>query len=107
MTVLLDPSIVSDLEACRTRLAKKATFEKAVADVKVIVQSHHAQFALPSAQAKLLDVTGRCMTLLKTRYTSPAFWRIGSELLAQCQVLSRLVHFLLVSLNTLSLLDSC
>ncbi|KAL0022010.1 hypothetical protein WJX77_005908 [Trebouxia sp. C0004] len=29
MTVLLDPSIVSDLEGCRARLDKKATSEKA------------------------------------------------------------------------------
>lgn len=86
MTVLLDPSVVQELENCRTRLAKKATFERAVADLQTIVQTHYVQFALPSAQSKLLDVLARCMTLLKTRYTSPAFWKTGSELLKQCEV---------------------
>ena len=86
MTVLLDPSVVADLENCRTRLAKKASFEQAVASIQTIVQNNGAQFALPDAQSKLLDVLARCMTLLKTRYTSTAFWRAGSELLVQCQV---------------------
>ncbi len=85
MAVLLDPSIVSDLEGCRARLAKKATFEKAVTELRQILQNHATQFAFPTVQAKLLDVLARCMTLLKTRYTSSAFWKAGSELLLQCQ----------------------
>ena len=87
MTVLLDPSIVSDLEGCRARLAKKATFEKAVTEIRQLLQINATQFALPTVQAKLLGVLARCMTLLKTRYTSSAFWKAGSDLLLQCQAI--------------------
>lgn len=85
MTVLLDPSMLSELESCRTRLSKKATFESAIADVCLLVKADHAQTALQPVQVKLLEVCARCMTLLKTRYTSSAFWKAGKDLISSCQ----------------------
>lgn len=86
MTVLLDPSMISELESCRTKLSKKATFESAIADVCLLVKANHAQAALQPVQVKLLEVCARCMTLLKTRYTSSAFWKAGKDLISSCQV---------------------
>ena len=86
MTVLLDPSILSDLETCRTRLGKKATFEKAIVDTCLILHTHTAQLEFAPVQSKLMEVCARCMTLLKARYTAAAFWRAGDEMLAECQV---------------------
>lgn len=86
MTVLLDPSILSDLETCRTRLGKKATFEKAIVDVCLILRTQTAQRALAPVHSKLMEVCARCMTLLKARYTSTAFWKAGDEMLAESQV---------------------
>lgn len=83
---LLDPSVLSDLEKCRTRLSKKATFESAIADACFLVRNNPAQSALPPVQVKLMEVCKRCMTLLKTRYTSSAFWTAGKGFLALCQV---------------------
>lgn len=85
---LLDPSVVTDLENCRTRLSKKATFESAVSDACLLVRKNQAQTALEPVQSKLMEVCTRCMTLLKTRYTSSVFWTAGKDLLALCQVTS-------------------
>ena len=86
MTVLLDPSVLSDLEKCRTRLSKKATFESAIAEACLVLRRSPAQTALAPVQVKLMEVCTRCMTLLKTRYTSAAFWTAGKDLFAMCQV---------------------
>lgn len=85
---LLDPSVVTYLERCRTRLSKKATFESAVADACLLIRKNQAQTALEPVQSKVMEVCTRCMTLLKTRYTSSAFWTAGKDLLALCQVKS-------------------
>ena len=101
MTVLLDPSVITDLQGCQTRLAKKATFEKAVTDIGHLIRNNAIQFALPTVQNKLLEVVARCMTLLKTRYTSSAFWKAGSDLLVECQVrLQRAMNVLACQTHT-------
>lgn len=86
MTVpLRESSIISYLEGCRTRLAKKATFEYAITEIKVLLDHSGVGLKLAAVQRKLVEVLARCMTLLKTRYTSSAFWKAGSDLLAKCQ----------------------
>ena len=69
MTVLLDPSIVSDLEGCRARLAKNATFEKAIKEVRQLLQNNPTQFALPAVQARcsgtLYDFAKNAIHLLR------------------------------------------
>lgn len=99
MTVpLRESSIISYLEGCRTRLAKKATFEYAITEIKVLLDHSGVGLKLAAVQRKLVEVLARCMTLLKTRYTSSAFWKAGSDLLAQCQVSlpHDMVHVLLL-----------
>lgn len=93
MTVLLDPSMLSELESCRNRLSKKATFENAIADIFLLVKANPAQTAQQPVQVKLMEVCARCMTLLKARYTSPAFWKAGRDLIASCQVSCTLYQF--------------
>ena len=88
MTMDLDPSLLTDIEKCRSRLSKKATFESAIAEACLLVRENPAQIALAPVQVKLMEVCARCMTLLKTRYTSAAFWMAGKEFLALCQVIS-------------------
>lgn len=83
---LVHASVIGELEACRGKLTKKATFETSLQEVVRLIQGQTPQFALPEIEQKLLEVSARCVTLLKTRHTSPAFWRAGSELLAAAQV---------------------
>lgn len=83
---LLDHSVLSDLEKCRTRLSKKATFESAIADACLLMRRNPAQVGLAPVQVKLIEVCTRFMTLLKTRYTSSAFWTAGKNFLALFQV---------------------
>lgn len=81
-------SVISDLEACRSRFTKKASFEAALQDVARLIRDRMAHFALPEVESKLLELLARCVTLLKTRYTSLAFWRAGSKLLETASVSS-------------------
>ena len=85
-STLVDNSLLSELDACRGKLTKKATFETSLKEVIRLMHQQTQQFALPEVEQKLLEVSARCVTLLKTRHTLPAFWRAGSELLAQAQV---------------------
>lgn len=83
---LLVASVIGELEACRNKLTKKATFETSLQDIARLIGEKTAQFALPEVEIKLLDVSARSVTLLKTRYTSPAFWRAVASMLATAQV---------------------
>lgn len=78
--------IIAGLEASRSKLTKKATFEAALQDMSEIIESKSAEFALSEVESKLVEVLARCVTLLKTRYTSLAFWRAASKLLEKAQV---------------------
>lgn len=77
--------ITTGLEASRSNLAKKATFEAALQDISEIIKSNPGQFALSEVESKLVEVLARCVTLLKTRYTSLAFWTAVSKLLETAQ----------------------
>lgn len=85
-SILLDPSVISELEGCRARLGKKATFEAALDDTAHIISGRSSQFSDTAVQSKLLDLLARSMTLLRTRHTSVAFWRAEQRLLAASKV---------------------
>ena len=65
-------------QGVKARLAKKATFEAAVAD---LVKALHASPAAASDPA-VAELIERSFTLLRTRYTAPGFWSAGRALYA-------------------------
>lgn len=75
-------SMISDIQA---RMCKRATFEAAVAELTTVLLRHARQQRMshgdtPTATATdqhEWDAVSRCAMLLRTRYTSPAFWRAG------------------------------
>ena len=70
------------LEDIKRRVSKKATFEDAVADLQKLLQEN---FSLVSQDA-VFDIMKRIMVLLRTRFTSPAFWRAGRGLYETAKV---------------------
>ena len=70
------------LEAIRTRLGKKTTFETAVADLLAFLYADPGIAASPEFQ----DIVQRSATLLKSRYTAPAFWTAGRRLYQAAKV---------------------
>ncbi len=65
-------------QVLRARLAKKATFEAALRDLQACIAADPAAACDPAVEA----LVGRSFTLLRTRYSSRAFWRAGRELYA-------------------------
>ena len=78
-------------QAVRARLAKKATFEAAVADLEKALRASPAAASEP-AIAELIE---RSFTLLRTRYTAPGFWNAGRALYASAAQASMLANSLL------------
>ena len=77
----------------RARLAKKATFEAAVAD---LVKALHASPAAATDPA-IAELIERSFTLLRTRYTAPGFWSAGRALYASGAQASQLANSLFTS----------
>ena len=71
-----------DLEDIRKRVSKKAAFEDAVADLKKLLGDNPRLIR----QDAVFDLLKRIMVLLKTRFTSPAFWRAGRALYETAKV---------------------
>ena len=71
-----------DLEDIRRRLQKKATFEAALADLQKQLRDNPTL----AGQDAVFDLIKRISTLLKTRYTSPAFWRAGRSVFETAKV---------------------
>lgn len=71
----------------KQRLERKVTFEAAVkqltCDVKALSPSDTPAAAAAAAE---LDLVPRVHTLLKARYSNPAFWKAGLELFRAVQV---------------------
>ena len=78
-------------QGVRARLAKKATFEAAVADLGKALRASPAAASDP-AIAELIE---RSFTLLRTRYTAPGFWSAGRALYASAAEVSQLASSLL------------
>ena len=71
-----------DLEDIKLRLSKKATFEIAVADLHKLLRDSPGLISQDAA----FDLIKRIMLLLRTRFTSPAFWRAGRGLCETAKV---------------------
>lgn len=71
-----------DLEDIKKRVSKKATFENAVADLQTLLRDN------PSfvSEDAVFDLIKRIMVLLRTRFTSPAFWGAGRNLYTTAKV---------------------
>lgn len=67
----------------KQRLERKATFEAAVKELTCAVQ---ALSAADSPTALNADLVARVHTLLKARYSNPAFWKAGLDLFKAVQV---------------------
>ena len=70
------------IEELRSRLAKKNTFEAALAGLESLLTSDQAISKAPAFQ----DAVQRSFTLLKSRYTAPAFWAAGRRLYLAAKV---------------------
>ncbi len=64
----------------RQRLERKATFEAAVKELTCAVKAAGTQADFHA------DLVARVHTLLKARYSNPAFWKAGLELFKAVQV---------------------
>ena len=71
-----------DLDDIKRRVSKKATFEDAVADLQKLLEDQLSHVS----QDAVFDLMKRIMVLLKTRFTSPAFWRAGRGLYETAKV---------------------
>jgi hypothetical protein len=60
--------------ALQKQLEKKATFESAVSSCIAALEQRQP------ASSELRSLLGRCMTLLRTRYSNPAFWTKARQL---------------------------
>jgi hypothetical protein len=74
--------MAADLEDIRKRVSKKVTFENALADLQTLLRDKPS-FVREDA---VFDLIKRIMVLLRTRFTSPAFWRAGRNLYIMAKV---------------------
>ncbi len=72
----------SCLQDVRQNLSKKATFEQALADLQQLLNDNPDLIQNPEYFA----VVQRSFTLLKSRYTAPAFWSAGRKLYQAVEV---------------------
>ena len=81
---LADPCISMGvhIEDLRVRLGRKNTFEAALVDLERLLTADQAISAAPAFQ----DAVQRSFTLLKSRYTTPAFWAAGRRLYLAAKV---------------------
>lgn len=77
-------------QGVRARLAKKATFEAAVADLEKALSASPAAASDPA----IAELVERSFTLLRTRYTAPGFWSAGRALYASALKASQLTSSL-------------
>lgn len=70
----------------KQRLERKATFETAVQELTSAVKALSSSDTPTAAAVSQLDLVPRVHTLLKARYSNPAFWKAGLELFRAAQV---------------------
>ena len=87
--LLLYRYMAVDLEDIRKRIQKKATFEAALADLQRQLRDDPTL----AGQDAVFDLIKRISILLKTRYTSPAFWRAGRSVFETAKVGDTLSSF--------------
>ncbi|KAK9839178.1 hypothetical protein WJX74_011021 [Apatococcus lobatus] len=71
------------------RLQKRSTFEVAASELLGLLRSEAAA-GLEQPSSDLFKALTRCRTILKTRFTSPAFWQSGRQLCVTVQELFKL-----------------
>lgn len=76
---------VDGLSDIVNRLQRRSTFESAVAELVGVLKSE-ASAGLDQPSADVLKALTRCRTVLKTRFTSHAFWQAGRQLCVTTQV---------------------
>ena len=77
-------TVVADIVAARARLAKRATFEVAISELCTIAEDRTA-ISSAGAQQELWGACCRAHQLLKSRYSSPPFWKAGQRLFISAQ----------------------
>ncbi|KNA10246.1 hypothetical protein SOVF_146120 [Spinacia oleracea] len=80
MTAKSDEELTNQLHQLRTQLNKKQTFESAVSSIKSLLLESYSAASLPT-QKVFYDVISRVATVLRTRYTFPAYLLAGAEVL--------------------------
>ena len=74
---------VARVSQIRSNLARKATFEKAVAEARAWAEADGRFATSPEA----VQLASRCIALLRSRYTSTAFWKASLDLFQVCMLL--------------------
>lgn len=69
-------ALATDVEAIRKGLSAKKTFVKATKQLSVLVAQAYLPAGKPGRDS-LFGAAQRVATLLKSRYTSPLYWRAG------------------------------
>lgn len=78
-------SVIADIAGAKARLSKRATFEAAANDLCSIANGPELEDG--GAQMDWWLACRRAHLLLKTRFTSPAFWNAGRRLFHAAQAL--------------------
>ena len=79
---------VSSLPEIIKRLHRRSSFEGAASELLHLLRSEAAA-GLEQPSADVFKALTRCRTILKTRFTSPAFWQAGGQLCDTAQVTTR------------------
>lgn len=77
--------LLTEIEA---QLKKKSSFEEGVTRLKDFLQCSFEESG-QDAREKAIRLVGRVHTLLRTRYSSLAFWKAGAELFNAAKVCTR------------------
>jgi E3 ubiquitin-protein ligase AIP2 len=77
------------LQGLREQLGKKQTFESAVCSAQSLFKYEFSDDCTTAIKEAWVALLQRCMTLLRTRFTSPAYWQAGYNLFTQAQVRPR------------------
>ncbi len=81
--------MIAGMEDIRRRLGKKSTFESAVTDLLRALHDDPRNVNRDDFN----DCVQRSFTVLRSRYTAPAFWSAGKKLYEAVQVTPVLVYF--------------
>lgn len=74
--------MAATLDEIKERMSKKATFEIAVTDLQNLLGDKPSVVS----QDAVFDLLKRVMVMLRTRFTSPAFWKAGRSLYETAKV---------------------
>lgn len=75
-----------DLKDIEKRLKSQKTFESALRELQAFVVAKNRVSLNQEFDAPLQHINRRVMVLLRSRYSSPAFWLAAKEAFLTCQV---------------------